>query len=62
MNLVSMQQVATDEKPNPWMLTVLTEEKNIQSAPGTLPRRGPTYKVGLEVDGVKTRALIDHGT
>ena len=55
------QKVATDEKPNPWMLTVLTEEENIQSATGTLPRRGPTYKVVLEVDGVKTRALIDHG-
>ena len=32
------QKVATDEKPNPWMLTVLTEEENIHSVTGTLPR------------------------
>ena len=54
------QKVATDEKSNPWMLTVLTEEK-IQLATGTLPRQGPTYKVVLEVDSVKTRALNDYG-
>ena len=40
---------------------MLTEEENVQSATGTLPRPGPTYKVVLEVDGVITRALIDHG-
>ena len=36
MNLVS-KKVATDEKPNLWMLTVSTEEEDIQSAAGTLP-------------------------
>ena len=52
--------VATGEKPNPRMLTVLTEAENIHSATGTLPKQGLTYKVVI-VDGVKTRALIDHG-
>ena len=40
---------------------MLTEEENIHSATGTLPKQGLTYKVVIEVDGVKTRALIDHG-
>ena len=38
-----------------------TEEEHSQLLAGTLPTQGPTYKVVLEVDGVKTRALIDHG-
>ena len=57
----SGEKVATDEKPNPWVLTVTTDEENSQPAAGTLPRRGPSYKVVAEVDGVKTKALIDHG-
>ena len=26
------------------------------------PVVGPTYKVGVTIDGVKTRALLDHGS
>ena len=46
---------------NPWVLTVTSNEEGSNPTAGTLPQRDPTYKVTLEVDGVKTRALINHG-
>ena len=55
------EKVVANETSDPWVLTVTTEEEESKPAAGTLPRQGPTYKVLLEVDGVKTRALIDHG-
>ena len=55
------EKVVASETSDPWVLTVTTEEEESKPAAGTLPRRGPTHKVLLEVDGVESRALIDHG-
>ena len=50
----------SSEQQNPWILTVSTSENTTTGMDGVLPRRGPTYKVVAEVDGVRTRALLDH--
>ena len=52
----------SSERQDPWILTVSTSEETTTGMDGVLPRRGPTYKVVAEVDGVRTRALLDHGT
>ena len=59
----SGKEIETVESPNPWILAVTTEEEacQLKLADKTLPRRGPTYKVVVEVDGIKTKALLDHG-
>ena len=41
------------------MRTVVTEMKDQLST--LLATRGLTYKIDITVDGVKTRALLDHG-
>ena len=46
----------SEEQIDPWMRTVgagtgIEVEK--------VPTRGPTYKVDIVVDGIKTRALLD---
>ena len=43
------------DSQNPWIRTVR------ESRPEPLAMRGPTYKVPVVVNGVKTRALLDHG-
>ena len=49
----------TDNGDDPWMRTVRagSEAEVIEM----LPTRGPTYKVDVAVDSLKTRALLDHG-
>ena len=57
----SGKEIEAVENPNPWILAVTTEKETCQSTDGTLPQRGPTYKVVVEVDGIRTKALLDHG-
>ena len=52
------QQPDDVNKPDPWMRTVIArKEKNKETA----NFRGPSYKVNLVVEGVKTRGFLDHG-
>ena len=46
--------------PDPWLRTV-TAESGPPPGKASTAARGPTYKVDITVDGVKTRALLDHG-
>ena len=57
----SGEKVETVENSNPWVLAVATNEETTQLTDGTVPRRGPTYKVVAEVDGIRTKAFLDHG-
>ena len=42
---------------DPWVLSVTAEDDSAD----TLCLRGPAYKVIVQVEGVRTRALIDFG-
>ena len=44
-----------------WTRILSTSNSN-QKLSSTLPVVGPTYKVNVTVDGVKTHALLDHGS
>ena len=46
--------------PDLWLCTVTAESEQLP-VEGSTAARGPTYKVDIVVDGVKTRALLDHG-
>ena len=48
-----------DDGDDPWMRPVRAGSK--AEAIEMLPTRGPTYKVDVVVDSLKTRALLDHG-
>jgi len=48
----------SEEHADPWMRTVSAGTRIEVEEVRT---RGPTYKVDIVVDGVKTRALLDHG-
>ena len=48
-----------DDEDYPWMRTVsVSSGAEVEEV---LPTRGSTYKVDVVVDGIKTRALLDHG-
>ena len=57
---MSLVKSETAENPNPCILAVTTNDEMSQLTDRTLPRRGPTYKVVAEVDGIRTKALYDH--
>ena len=47
---------------DPWICSVATTDDTLDATDSTkVSRRGPTYKVKVEVEGVRTRALLDHG-
>ena len=48
------------EQKDLWLRTVTTQSNKI-SAEVPIATRGPTYKVDIVVDKVKTQALLDHG-
>ena len=50
----------TTEQQDLWLRTV-TAKTDQQLKETTVAARGPTYKVDIVVDGVRTRALLDHG-
>ena len=50
----------TTEQQDLWLSTV-TSKTDQQLKETTVAARGPTYKVDIVVDGIKTRALLDHG-
>ena len=50
----------TTEQQDLWLCTV-TAKTEQQLKETTVAARGPTYKVDIVVDGVRTRALLDHG-
>ena len=55
--------VTTDDKAqpvDPWVLSVIAEDDSVSST-SALCLRGPAYKVIVQVEGVRTRALIDFG-
>ena len=55
--------MTTDDKAqpvDPWVLSVIAEDDS-ESSTSTLCLRGPPYKVIVQVEGVRTRALIDFG-
>jgi len=62
ISLESSESVTEPAEPEPWMriLTVHSEEKMDQKAGAKLS--GPTFKVNIMVEGVKTRALLDNGS
>ena len=45
---------------DPWVLSLTAEDDSVSST-HTLCLRGPAYKVIVQVEGVRTRALIDFG-
>ena len=61
----STRKIATEsgdtiEQQDLWLRTV-TAKTDQQEKETTVAARGPTYKVDIVVDGVGTRALLDHG-
>ena len=52
------QQPVDVDKLDPWMRTVMAEKEKSEGASDT---RGPSYKVNVVVEGVKTRGFLDHG-
>ena len=50
----------TTEQQDLWLRTV-TAKTEQQLKETTVAARGPTYKVDIVVDGVRTQALLDHG-
>ena len=52
------QQPDDVEKLDPWMRTVTATKESNQGAANT---RGPSYKINVVVEGVKTRGFLDHG-
>lgn len=56
-------QEEIDQGSDPWICLVATSDHvpEEETDSGRLPRRGPTYKVKVEIEGVRTRALLDHG-
>ena len=48
---------------DPWICSVASKDHTLDDETGStkVPRRGPTYKVKVNVEGVRTRALLDHG-
>ena len=57
------RRVTTEGKSqpvDPWVLSVTAEDDSASNA-NTLCLRGPAYKVIVQVEGVRTRALIDFG-
>ena len=52
----------THEKMWKWTRVLSTSGSEHQDGSSEFPIVGPTYKVDVTVDGVKTRALLDHGS
>ena len=55
-----LTQELSKESVDPWMRTV-SAGTGSEIEVAEVPTRGPTYKVDIIVDSVKTRALLDHG-
>ena len=54
---------------NPWIGSVKAADHTSNATLGDeitnyarVPKQGPTYKAEVNVEGVQTRALLDHGT
>jgi len=56
--LPNSEEQLSKEK-DPWMGTLIVGDSNAERQ--SCAKRGPTYKVGLVVDGVKTRGSMDYG-
>jgi len=52
-------EVQSSQEKDPWIRTLIVGDNNAEEQP--CAKRGPTYKVDLIVDGVKTRGFMDHG-
>ena len=52
------QQQDDVEKLDPWMRTITARKENNE---GTANTEGPSFKVNVVVEGVKTRGFLDHG-
>jgi len=49
-------------RKDPWLHTMTVGDSDVEvTLEQPCAKRGPTYKVGLVVDGVKTRGFLDHG-
>jgi len=49
-------------KEDPWLHTMTVGDRDVEaSLEQSCAKRGPTYKVDLVVDDVKTRGFLDHG-
>ena len=57
---IAAQSLNDTSAPDLWLRTVTAECDQLPEKRSTAAR-GPTYKVDIMVDGVKTRALLDHG-
>ena len=57
---VATESADNAETPDLWLRTV-TARPDQSSVKVPTAARGPTFKVDIVVDGVKTRALLDHG-
>ena len=55
-----LTQELSKDSVDPWMRTV-SAGTGSEIEVAEVPTRGPTYKVDMIVDSVKTRALLDHG-
>ena len=53
------EDAASHTPCDPWIRTVATVTK--QHSLEVSQRQGPVYKVDVEIEGLKTRALLDHG-
>ena len=56
-------QEGSNQGFDPWICSVATSDHAPDGGTdsGRVPRRGPTFKVKVEIEGVRTRALLDHG-
>ena len=56
-------QEGSNQGSDPWICSVATSDHapDGETDSDRLPRRGPTYKAKVEIEGVRTRALLDHG-
>ena len=63
--VITAKQVDQESTPmDPWICTVSATggtTVNDHTSVRVVSRRGPTYQVRVEVEGVGTRALLDHG-
>ena len=53
----------TDDCQEEWICSVASKDHTLDNVTDStkVPRRGPTYKVKVNVEGVQTRVLLDHG-
>ena len=57
---IATESGGTTEQQDLWLRTV-TAKSDQQQKETTVAGRGPTYKVDIVVDRIKTQALLDHG-